>query len=117
VRYNHIPYTEIQTVLSRFPHIGLKMYLIAASDQRTTGGMPAFGLKVSNFVFLLNLCKCGLAGPLRIELRSEKQEVVEKVTLQSEPPVTQLCCRSSLCSTLLSLSICVWLSGNSSIPR
>lgn len=63
------------------PHIGLKMYLIAASDQRTTGVMPAFGLKVSNFVFLLNLCKCGLAGPLRIELRSEKQELVEKVTL------------------------------------
>lgn len=58
------------------------MYFIAASDQRTKGMVPAFGLKASKIIFvvLLNPCKCEVAAPLPIDPRSEKQELVEKVT-------------------------------------
>lgn len=62
------------------------MYFIAVSDQRTMGVVLTFGLKASKIIFvvLLNPCKCELTAPLPIDWRSEKQELVEKVTLQSE---------------------------------
>lgn len=48
--------------------------------------LPTFGLKASKIIFvvLLNPCKCERPAPLPIDWRSEKQELVEKVTLQSE---------------------------------
>lgn len=62
------------------------MYFIAVSDQRTMGVVLTFGLKASKIIFvvLLNPCKCERPAPLPIDWRSEKQELVEKVTLQSE---------------------------------
>lgn len=50
------------------------------------GVVLTFGLKASKIIFvvLLNPCKCELTAPLPIDWRSEKQELVEKVTLQSE---------------------------------
>lgn len=45
------------------------MYFIAASDQRTMGVVPAFGLKAWKIIFvvLLNPFKCELAAPLPID--------------------------------------------------